>query len=109
MQEDRYDAAHRKLYATKDWKHLRKAKLQRNPLCERCMIGGYVEQATVVHHKIPHKGNRQLFYDIENLQSLCKPHHDGEAQAEEMMGFSTAVDVDGWPIDPRHPVNKRAR
>lgn len=109
MKEDRFVGAHRKLYSGSGWRQLRKAKLQRNPACERCLLKGYVELATVVHHKIAHKGNTKLFFDMDNLQSLCKPHHDGEAQSEDVMGFSTAVDADGWPIDPKHPVNKRVR
>lgn len=102
------DKYHR-LYDTSEWRRLRQAKLQRNPICERCLVNRYVEKATVVHHIIAHKGNRVLFFDMNNLQSLCKPHHDGEAQSEELRGYSTAVDNDGWPLDPRHPMNKRAK
>jgi 5-methylcytosine-specific restriction protein A len=94
------------LYNRSQWKRLRKAKLQRNPCCERCLKLGYVELATVVHHKVAHRGNEQLFLDIDNLEALCKPHHDGEAQSEEKQGYSRAVDNNGWPLDARHPMNK---
>ena len=97
---------YRKLYNDNQWKRLRKAKLQRNPVCERCLKTGHVSQATVVHHRVAHKGDRILFYDINNLESLCKPHHDGDAQSEEHTGYSRIVDDEGWPMDPKHPVNK---
>jgi 5-methylcytosine-specific restriction endonuclease McrA len=100
---------YRKLYDTAAWKRLRKAKLQRNPCCERCLLNGYVEIATIVHHIKAHKGDIKLFYSMSNLQSLCKPHHDGEAHSEEMKGYSRAVDKEGWPTDPRHPLNARER
>lgn len=100
---------HHRFYNTNEWKRLREVKLLRNPLCERCLINGYVEIATVVHHLTAHKGDRALFYNLDNLQSLCKPHHDGEAQSEEKQGYSRAVNSEGWPIDPRHPMNKYDR
>ena len=100
---------YRQLYKTAEWDRTRKRKLHDNPCCERCMKQGYVEPAKVVHHSIAHKGDLVLFLDLDNLESLCKPHHDGEAQSEEKIGYSRAVDRDGWPIDPRHPTNSRER
>jgi 5-methylcytosine-specific restriction endonuclease McrA len=40
----------------------------------------------VVHHKVPHKGNEQLFWDINNLEAVSKQWHDSEAQREERSG-----------------------
>jgi hypothetical protein len=39
------------------------------------------------------------------LQSLCKFHHDSAKQQEEKMGYRSDIGADGWPMDPRHPVN----
>ena len=60
----------------------------------------------VVDHIIPHKGNLTLFYDAENLQTLCPDHHYSEKQEQERRGFSTRVGTDGWAKDAKHPVNK---
>lgn len=62
--------------------------------------------ATVVDHRTPHRGDRALFFDATNLQSLCDTHHSGSKQREERKGFSSAVDDNGWPTDPRHPANR---
>lgn len=71
-----------------------------------CLEDGYVIPATSVDHKIPHKGNMTLFRDPRNLQSLCYVHHNGDKQRQEVRGYSSAVGLDGWPIDPRHPTNR---
>ena len=63
-------------------------------------------RATVVHHRIAHKGDWQLFIDPENLESVCKPCHDSEAQQQERVGYSTRVDAAGIPEDPNHPFNR---
>ena len=100
-------AAYRKLYQSARWKRLCEAYIMANPLCVMCMAQGRVTAASVVDHKIPHRGCMVLFWDPENRQSLCKPHHDGAKQAEDRAGFSKAVGMDGFPIDPRHPANQR--
>jgi len=68
-----------RLYAKAAWRGpcgVRLAKLRRDPLCE---VLGCHRPATVVDHRVPHRGNWDLFIggnDMENLTSLCKPHHD---------------------------------
>lgn len=37
----------------------------------------------VVHHKVPHKGDERLFWDINNLEAVSKEWHDSVAQKEE--------------------------
>ncbi|WP_291376383.1 hypothetical protein [Devosia sp.] len=39
--------------------------------------------AAVVHHKVPHKGDEQLFWDISNLEAVSKEWHDSEGQRED--------------------------
>src|SRR5690349_19392238 len=95
------------LYGHK-WRKRRLAFLARNPLCVMCEKEGRITAADTVDHKIPHKGDLTLFWDeAGNWQSLCKPHHDQTKQREEIHGYSSEVDLSGWPVDPRHPVNKR--
>jgi len=101
-------ARYRKLYTTAAWTHARRAQLVRQPLCERCLVAGKVAAATVVHHRIPHKGDWVLFIDLANHESVCADCHDGPIQSEERRGFSTSVDQAGWPTDPRHPANRAA-
>lgn len=57
------------------WERRAKAFLAQNPLCVECEKAGIVAEATEVDHVRPHRGNRQLFEDESNLQSLCKPCH----------------------------------
>jgi 5-methylcytosine-specific restriction protein A len=100
-------AAWNKLRKTARWERLRAAKLRANPLCERHQKLGRVVPATVVHHKTPHKGDPRLFFAaLEDLESLCKPCHDSDAQREDIQGFSSAVGNDGVPLDPHHPFNQ---
>ncbi|MBN2019302.1 MAG: HNH endonuclease [Sedimentisphaerales bacterium] len=58
------------------WRKARIAYLIKNPLCVECASEGRTEQAVVVDHIIPHKGNRELFWNKNNWQGLCKRHHD---------------------------------
>jgi hypothetical protein len=71
-----------------------------------CQTEGRITIANVVDHKKPHKGDYSLFFDSLNVQSLCKPHHDGAKQSIERKGFDTAIGQDGFPADPQHPFNR---
>ena len=62
--------------------------------------------ATLVHHRTPHRGDRTLFLNYENLASSCKPCHDAIEQSIERRGYDKAVGIDGWPVDGRHPFHK---
>ena len=54
----------------RQWRKERAAFLARHPRCVGC--GG---AATVVDHIVPHRGDRQLFYDHGNWQALCASCH----------------------------------
>lgn len=58
------------------WRKARKLFLQQHPLCVLCQEEGKVVPATVVDHIIPHRGDKRLFWDQTNWQSLCKNCHD---------------------------------
>jgi len=47
-----------------------------HPLCEACLKENIVRPVYIVHHKIPHKGNWDLFWDQSNWQSVCLEHHE---------------------------------
>lgn len=65
------------------WQKAREQYLRDNPLCVYCDRNGLTVAANVVDHRIPHRGDQQLFWDQDNWQSLCKPCHDSVKQAEE--------------------------
>ena len=78
------------LYNTNKWIKLRQQILIDNPLCILCKIEHKWVLATVVDHITPHKGNESLFYDVNNLQALCKICHDKKT-AEEDGGFGNKI------------------
>lgn len=55
-----------KLYSTSRWQAMRSTQLARSPLCTQCG-----DIATVADHIRPHRGDKALFYNSDNLQSLC--------------------------------------
>ena len=91
----------RKWYGTKEWREPRRIALVRYPICTRCEH----KSSVIVDHKIPHKGDRQLFFDGNNLTGLCKKCHDSWKQRQEHKRVDTACDDEGYPSDPNHPWN----
>lgn len=95
-QDERRGTAAERGYDSR-WAKARAGYLRKHPLCVYCQRENRVTAASVVDHKVPHKlkdaidsGDealiaraRELFWSSENWQSLCKPHHDGQKQAEE--------------------------
>ena len=78
------------------WRKVRNAYLYANPLCVMCAAQGRTVAANVVDHKIPHKGDQELFWSQENFQSLCAPHHNSDKQMLERSGRTrTTFDADG--------------
>jgi 5-methylcytosine-specific restriction enzyme A len=99
---------HDHLYGTMRWKQRRKRQLQREPLCAMCAKAGRVVLAMVADHIRPHHGDLALFWDPDNLQSLCFTHHNSSKQSVERIGYDKqATGPDGWPLDPMHPANRR--
>ncbi|OMF01215.1 HNH endonuclease [Paenibacillus amylolyticus] len=58
------------------WRKARTGFLKKHPLCSYCWKQGYVQEATVVDHIQPHKGDKGLFWDRNNWQSLCESCHN---------------------------------
>jgi len=69
------------------WVRLRQVQLIKQPLCEECkrQTPRRITAAGVVHHIIPHRGNADLFWDGDNLESVCKQCHDSSIQSRERM------------------------
>lgn len=80
--EKRRGSAHSRGY-TKAWQKASKAFLRKNPLCVLCRKAGYVTPAELVDHIVPHNGNQELFWDVNNWQSLCWKCHSSKTARED--------------------------
>lgn len=65
------------------WQRERERFLSQHPLCCYCQAEGRVTAATVVDHKVPHRGDQSLFWSQSNWQPLCKRCHDSTKKEEE--------------------------
>lgn len=65
------------------WQQKRARYLAAHPFCVHCRSMGLFVAATVVDHIIPHQGDQRLFWDRNNLQSLCSTCHNGWKQQQE--------------------------
>lgn len=84
------------------WQQMREKHLAAHPFCVRCLAedgiratspasivvecaarGIAAPYGNVVDHIVPHRGDRELLRDPNNLQTLCATHHSGEKQREE--------------------------
>src|SRR5262245_24246848 len=74
-----YDAA--TLYDRR-WQRARKMFLAENPLCGDCQAKGLAVAAREVHHAIPHRGDREIFWQQEHWVALCKPCHSAHTARE---------------------------
>lgn len=99
---------YRKLYQTKQWRVLRERVLLRDAFkCQHKGCGAFLKRgrshphSAVIHHLKPHKGDLDLFFDIDNLQAVCWSCHSGDIQSIEARGKDTEIGEDGWPTDGR--------
>lgn len=62
------------------------------PVCQQTgevLTGKYpAPNSPVVDHKTPHRGDRALFWDRDNLQSVSKRWHDSTKQSLERRGLA---------------------
>ena len=66
----------------KAWGKARLVHLKNSPLCLTCDADGLVIEANIVDHIEPHRGDKDLFWDTNNWQSLCKSCHDKKTAKE---------------------------
>lgn len=86
------------LYDTARWDRLRELQLTLEPLCQFCKQSEFIVEADIVDHITPHKGSVELFFDPDNLQSLCKHCHDSVKQRMELGQTVVTFGSDGWPL-----------
>ncbi|SFR40561.1 hypothetical protein SAMN04488005_1519 [Yoonia tamlensis] len=80
-------------YKTARWQKLRLKVLKRDGyVCQQTavlLVGAYpADDSAVVDHKVPHRGDPKLFWDIDNLQSVSKAYHDSTKQSLERRGLA---------------------
>jgi 5-methylcytosine-specific restriction enzyme A len=83
------------------WQKARTAWLRANPLCVHCLREGHVVVANEVDHIVPHRGNRALFWDTTNWQSLCHTCHSAKTLAEQQAGRGRSKSWRSPSVDPR--------
>lgn len=91
----------KKLYKSKRWRALRAAQLRRRPYCQCPHHVDLKEPATTVDHIEPHRGDRRLFFNPKNLQSLATVCHSRYKQSQEHggRGFDSGSNADGTPLN----------
>ena len=73
-------------YNNAEWRRLRREVLKRDGY-QCCQCGATAEECGFpleIHHIIPPKGNKELFYNIDNCVTLCKCCHSRITQQEVM-------------------------
>lgn len=77
-------------YKTARWQRLRQQVFLRDLYqCRRCPRIEANTSLLVCDHIRPHRGDERKFWDPGNLQTLCKPCHDGAKQREEQSSLHT--------------------
>lgn len=108
-------------YATPQWRKREAEQKRREPYCRQCAAEGRFNDGSFDLNGYPGEPQRRRLHadHIEKhggdwrkfiagaLQTLCADHHDIWKRQIEAQGFSGAVNADGWPVDPKHPANKR--
>lgn len=85
------------------WRAIRKAQLERFPLCEDCGA-----PALEVDHNTDDTSRNVIG---EELSSLCKPCHSKRTR-ERQSGRARRMkgcDANGMPLDPSHPWNREEK
>lgn len=67
------------------WRKASRMFLNEHPICVWCWAKDRDTPATLVDHIKPHNGNYDLFWDQNNWQGLCNPHHE-EKHREDRWG-----------------------
>lgn len=96
-------------YHCKRWQKMRAWQLTVEPNCRMCFQRGKLGVAAVdVDHIKPHRGGADLFFDPENLQSLCRNCHSSIKQEIERNQMRGTL-LSGLPASPHHWWNSPTR
>ncbi len=98
-----------RIYNTARWQRLRLAHLHLSPLCIGCSAMGITRAANTVDHVTPISAGGPAFPGHDGLASYCAACHSAKtARGTEAGAIKTqrprkGCDVNGNPLDPRHP------
>lgn len=79
---DRHRGSARARGYDRRWEKARVAWLAQHPLCAACARAQLTAAAALVDHVVPHRGDRLLFWDPDNWQSLCSRCHAAKSARE---------------------------
>jgi 5-methylcytosine-specific restriction enzyme A len=85
-------------YSSRRWARIRRHQMLEQPFCCYCLERGIVTPAEICDH-----GDVNKFW-LGPFMSLCKRGHDSTKRLVETRGFRPDIGLDGWPLDPCHPV-----
>ena len=96
-----------RIYNSKEWRLVRNAKLEKNPLCEVCAERGKIVAAQCVHHVIPIETAtdftymKELAFRFDNLLSCCfachsEIHQTIKSRTREGHQRASQAAVDRW-------------
>ena len=86
-----------------EWREREKRQLEERPLCHWCLAAGRIAVATIAD-RVPYG-----YYDGSSMmQSLCRDCHAHKWSPNED-GYQHDIGLDGMPIDPRHPWNRKPK
>lgn len=71
----------RHIYDSMQWRRLAKQHKRENPLCVMCLKEGIVTPVYCTDHSLPINEGGSPF-DWNNLQSLCRSHHESKSSKE---------------------------
>jgi len=81
--------SYRRWYTLKRWVRLRKTVLIRDRFtCRECGLLKADTSELVADHTIEHRGDEALFWNIGNLQTLCRSCHDSKKQKLEQRSIN---------------------
>jgi len=73
-----------KIYNSRQWKNIRVKALVRDEfMCVMCRANGIDTKAEEVDHILELQDRQDLAFDLDNLQSLCKPCHSKKTAKEK--------------------------
>lgn len=101
----REDQPWRPLYKTTEWARLRLRVFLRDAYTCQDKHCRRVTARPHADHITPHNGDRAMFFDEANVQTLCPSCHNAVKQGVESRGYDLRCDASGLPLDPDHPFN----